>query len=280
MPDSKIAELLHGLGSRDPQPAWTTFLETYSAIISQVVRWSERNPDESADCFVYVCEQLSRNQFRRLRRFHLDGRASFPTWLRAVVRNLCLDWHRRRFGRYRIFQSVSRLSDFDQQVFRCICEQDLSTEECVAVLRQNFGDVSAQQVDTSLQQLRKTLSPRQLWLLNTRRRRITSLSPDDENGRLPVSRQIQDTAPDPEIQFALKEGADGLHRALARLSNSDRLLLQLRFEQELTLAAVARTLSLKDAQTADRRIHEALARIRELLGVQIKVGGKTEAKSV
>ena len=272
--------MLHGLGSRDPQPAWIAFLEVYSALISQVVRWSERDADESADCFLYVCEQLSRNQFRRLRRFHVDGKASFSTWLRAVVRNLCLDWHRRRFGRYRIFQSVARLSGFDQQVFRCVCERDLSINECVAVLRQDFGEVSAEQVGISLQRLRNTLSPRQLWLLNTRRRRITSLSPDDESGRSQAARQIQDPSPDPEIQTALKERVDGLHRVFARLPNSDRLLLQLRFEQELTLAEVAKMLSLKVAQTADRRIREAMGRIRELLGVEIKVAGKTEARSV
>src|SRR5512135_1834446 len=110
MPDSSIAELLLGLGSRDPQPSWNSFLADYSALISQVVRWFGRDADEAGDCFLYVCEQLSRNRFHRLRCFHPEGRASFPTWLRAVVRNLCLDWYRRRHGRYRTFRSVAGLS--------------------------------------------------------------------------------------------------------------------------------------------------------------------------
>jgi hypothetical protein len=48
----------------------------------------------------------------------------------------------------------------------------------------------------------------------------------------------------------------------------------------MTLAEVARTLSLKDAQTADRRIRDVLSKVRELLDVEIKVSGKTQEKSV
>jgi RNA polymerase sigma factor (sigma-70 family) len=174
---------------------------------------------------------------------------------------------------------VARLSDFDQEVFHLICRQGFSIEDCVVVMQQNFAEVSAEQIDASVQRLRNTLSPHQLWLLNTRRTRTTSLSADEEGSLTPV-REIQDTAPDPETRTALQESADGLHRALARLCNSDRLLLQLRFEQEMTLAEVAKMFSLKDAQTADRRIRDALARVRELLGVEAEVAGNAAAKSV
>jgi DNA-directed RNA polymerase specialized sigma subunit len=46
------------------------------------------------------------------------------------------------------------------------------------------------------------------------------------------------------------------------MSSGDRLLLQLRYEQELTLEQVARVLHLENAQQADRRIREVLSRLR------------------
>jgi len=60
-----------------------------------VVRRFERDEDAIADCYLFVCEQLSAKGFRRVLRFDPGGRARFTTWLCAVTRNLCLDWHRR-----------------------------------------------------------------------------------------------------------------------------------------------------------------------------------------
>ena len=88
----KLEALLKQLDSSDAQMAWQAFLEAYADTIFQIVSVLERDPDHRGDSFLYVCEHLSRNRFRRLRRFRSDGPASFSTWLRAVVRNLYLDW--------------------------------------------------------------------------------------------------------------------------------------------------------------------------------------------
>lgn len=278
MSDSRIAELLGGLGSREPQPAWNSFLESYSGLISQVVRKFGRDDDESADSFLYVCEQLSRNQFHRLRRFNLDGPASFPTWLRSVVRNLCIDWHRQRFGRYRVFRSVTRLSDFDQGVFHLVFERALPLEECATELQGRFPNVSVEAVGTSLERLRNGLSPHQLWLVSSRKRWVESLSEDPDGKR--IAPEIRDPSPDPEDQVAVQEELDQLHQAITKLPHSDRLILQLHYEQGLTLTQVARALSLKDENVAYRRIREALAKVRRLMGVALKVVEKAEVRSV
>jgi len=50
---------------------------------------------------------------------------------------------------------------------------------------------------------------------------------------------------------------------LSRLSTRDRLLIRLRFERDLTLEEIARLLQLDNAQSADRRIREVVARLRQ-----------------
>src|SRR6478609_92717 len=85
--------------SHDPELAWSHFLSEHSGLIYHVIRHFESDPDEAADVFQFVCERLIENRARRLRKFKGEGAATFATWLRAVVRNLCIDWHRQRFGR-------------------------------------------------------------------------------------------------------------------------------------------------------------------------------------
>ncbi len=55
--------------------------------------------DSAMDAYAHVLEQLHENNCRRLRAFSPDGRARFTTWLVVVVRRLCLDYRRSRYGR-------------------------------------------------------------------------------------------------------------------------------------------------------------------------------------
>jgi RNA polymerase sigma factor (sigma-70 family) len=83
--------------------------------------------------------------------------------------------------------------------------------------------------------------------------------------KLDPSLEIVDPRPGPEALAVLEERKAALSRALDRLSKPERLLVRLRFEQELTLEQIARLLDLGNAQRADRRLKEILARLREEL---------------
>lgn len=257
--------ILEHLGSREPNEAWAAFLEAYSPIIQQVVLLFEREPDHRADCFLFVCEQLSQRQFRRLRRFNPEGKAQFTTWLQVVVRNLCLDWRRKEFGRQRVFQSVTRLSALDQEVFRATFVHGLSPEECFSTLHISYPSLTRQGTDESLGRIRQALTPRQFRLLATRFPKLESLKDELPNGQAAPQRQIPDPRPDPEAQSAMREQQGALERALARLPEPERLLVRLRFDQGLTLQEIAQLTGWKDAQTADRRIREVLEKLRREL---------------
>jgi RNA polymerase sigma factor (sigma-70 family) len=260
--DRPVARLLEQLRTREPQAAWSQFLESYSALILQVVQLLERDDDQVAECFLYVCQALTRNRFRRLRRFNLRGPASFPTWLRAVVRNLCLDWYRREHGRPRSFQVIVRLSALDRAVFRCTYEQGLSLEQTYHSLRQGFPELVMAQVEESLERIQSSLTRRHHWLLSLRRRAVEPLSGDSPSNGQPSRAEIASPHPGPEALAALHEQQAALSRVLARLPAPDRLLIRLRFEQELTLEQVARLTGLGSAQKADYRIKGILERLR------------------
>ena len=260
MDDRQAAALLCRFQSPRAQEAWAEFLQSYAPLIFQVVRLSEQDADAAADCFLFVCEQLNRKRFRRLRRFQPKGPATFATWLRAVVRRLCLDWHRKESGRARIFQSLSSLSTADQAVFRCVFEQGMRLDETFSQLRARFPTLTREQVAASAEQIQRTLTPRQLFLLGVRRPKLEPLEAAEEGW---PEQQLADPGPDPESLAALEEQRTALTRALSRLPAPDRLLIRLRFERELTLEEVGRITKSGDAQSVDRRIRGILERLRK-----------------
>ena len=262
MAEETIIEVLAGLRSREPQKAWAQFIQEYSSLIFQVVRHFEHDHDDAADCFQFVCERLSEKSFRRLNEFKVDGPAKFSTWLRAVVRNLCLDWQRRKFGRPRVFKSISNLSAFDQEVFRCIYERALPIDEAFLQLRPGFPGVTRDQIEQSIERIDPALTTKQRWLLSARSIQRSTSTIDESDG---LSVAIPDARPDPEVQTLLAEKRAALAKALMQLSKRQRLLIRLRFEQELTLDQIASLLDLGNAQRVDRQIKDILARLREVL---------------
>ncbi len=263
MDQRQIHDLLRGLRSRRPQEAWEQFLQEYSGPILQVIHFHERDPDHVSDCFVFVCEQLARNRFRRLCQFRTDGPATFPTWLRAVVRRLCIDWHRRQFGRYRIFQSVAKLSGFDQAVFQLLYEQGVSPEESFMHLAALFPDITRKRFIESVEHIQNVLTVRQRWLLSVRSANTSAVKTRQAEEEVSLAEQISDRLPDPEVSAARTEERNALLRVLSCLNERDRLLIRLRFEQELTLEQVARAMKLGDAQGADRYVRHVLEQLRQ-----------------
>jgi RNA polymerase sigma factor (sigma-70 family) len=226
----------------------------------------ESEHDSIADCYLFVCEQLSRNQFRRLGQFKPEGKASFATWLRVVVRNLCLDWRRHEFGRHRVFESVKPLSALDQQVFQCIFRRGLSVSETYLTLRPTYPDLHEEQIEAAQLRLNSLLTPRQRWLLRTERSEILHESRASDAEADGLSEQVPDSRPDPEKWVTQQQEQASLALAFKKLPAADRLLIRLRYEQGLTLGKIAELTGLKDAQTADRRVRSILDLLRGELG--------------
>jgi RNA polymerase sigma factor (sigma-70 family) len=275
--DPFIAPMLSTLSSTEPQSAWCAFLDRYSGLIYHVVLSFDRDPDRSGNCYLFVCEQLSANDFRRLRKFDVGGRATFSTWLCAVMRNLCLDWHRKEHGRHRMFGSVARRSATDQLLFEVVFRRGFSAEEAREELSRRGVELSFAAVEERISDLRRCLSSRQLWLLSSGNTVLDSI--DGEEERTYVV-EPADPAPDPEALAALRETHQHVSAALASLTDSDRLLVRLRYQEGLTLQQVAKLVGLKDAQTADRRLRDIIEHLRQGLGLEHLVRGKPKAASV
>ena len=90
-------------------------------LIFAQIRRATTEPDDVMDIFAHVCERLHENELARLQVFAFSTapRASFATWLVAVVRNLIVDWFRARDGRSRA-QPPKSLSPLARRVYELV----------------------------------------------------------------------------------------------------------------------------------------------------------------
>ena len=265
MIDQSISDLLAGLASANPSAAWKEFLQRCSPAILQIVRRYENDPQRVTECFDHVCAGLSDHGFRRLLGFQQDGPAQFRTWLMAVTANLCVDWRRRKRGRFRPVRAVTHLPELDQLVYRYLYVRGLPRAECLRRLRPRFPDLTDQQLSDINARLFSLLSPQQRWQLGMR---MATTGPQGETLTLDVdddSIQLEDASAGPEEVAQDEQQQERLAAALAQLPPAQRLLLRLRYEQDLTLAEVARLTGLHDPFRANRQIQAALAAVAEIM---------------
>jgi RNA polymerase sigma factor (sigma-70 family) len=260
---STVKLLLERLRSADAQAGWEEFLRQYSSLLYHSVRTFTPDEDEASDYFVHICEQLVRNGFRRLLQFKLDGTASFSTWLRVVARNLCYDWHRKKHGRLRPFKSVQHLSTLELEVYRCRYECRLSREETLQQLQATWPAANMDVLTDIESRLEHSLSSRQHWLLSAWKQRESSASiSGTEEEASEESTAVIDPDPNPETLAVDRQQRARLLKSVGLLPADERLIVGLRFEEELSLEEIAHLTGLGDAQRVHRRIAAILQKLR------------------
>jgi DNA-directed RNA polymerase specialized sigma24 family protein len=214
--DPNFPRLQKELRSSKGLEAWETFLGIYSPILYQTAVAYSDDEDEAADCYLYICEQLSRNGFRRLLKFNPQGSASLTTWLRVVGRNLCYDRHRAHSGRRRPFKLLQFLSELERRVYDCRFERGLSEEETLNQLRPAFADLGPPQLHEVERRVEDSLGSRQRWILSTRQIHFFDLNAAlaTDSGQEGAA-QIADLRSNQEALFAAREQHAQLKKCVA-----------------------------------------------------------------
>jgi len=263
-PPDHLSDLrwLKQLASPDAGAAWKTFVQRYAGVLISVVRQYQRDEQAVNDAFLFVCERLTDNAFRRLQSWKPQEGARFDTWLRAVTANLCIDFQRTQTGRTRPPRAVEAMGELEQRVFHCRFGQHLNMAECLEALRPQFPDLNELGLAAVIADLNHSLDSSQHWRLKVRHHRFLSF--EDPDTQLRVEQQTEWPL-SAEDNAAADERHARLQAALAQLPASDRLLLRLRFEQDMPLREVAHIAGLGDLHKARYQIDKALEQLARLL---------------
>lgn len=230
---------------------WDLFVSQYHRLVFATIRRYARDYDDVMEVFAWVCEALREDDLRRLRAYHAqpDHRAKFSTWLVTVVRNLTIDWFRRREGRRRLPAVAENLPRHQRQIFELVFLDGHSHVEAFEIMR--TGEAPGMTFSEFLLDLRmayRAASEGRRGLL------LQELHP------LP-----QEAAPEASIRVETEERHALLTRALASLEPQDRLAVELYVLEELPAAEVARLAGLRNAKAVYNRVYRALAAVREEL---------------
>jgi RNA polymerase sigma factor (sigma-70 family) len=260
-----IVDLLARLADRD-EAAWPEFLEAFAPLLLQVAREAERDSDDAGDAFLFICEHLRTGHGRRLQQWSpATTGASFETWLRVVAWNLARDARRHRRGRFRPLTAIRRLPVLLQRLYRLRHEEGLTSDQAFSVLQPEFPGLSRAAAHLAEAEVERALGSRQRYVLSARRPVIASLDALQEDARPPVA-ALPAPEPDPESATIRRDEIERLGRGLDLLPAADRLLVQLRFEQGLTLSRIAVMLGFKDVWATQRQIDRVVRRLAVELG--------------
>jgi len=206
---AEVARLLAVTGASERDAAWSAFLRAYSPLILRTARSLGGDHDAVMDRYAFVLDELRQDDFRRLRSYDRPGAGEFNLWLVVVVRRLCLDHHRVRYGRARRPAETASFLDDERAT------------------RRRLVDLVAERVDPS---------------------------------SLPAAGRES-----PEEAVVHAEQFKALAAVLDGLGPRDRLLLRLRFAEDLSAREIARVMEFPTLFHVYRRLDAVLAGLRAAL---------------
>lgn len=262
--DLSDSELLL-LFQHEPERAWDLFIKRYADFIFTQLHHLGFDYDAAMDRFVYVCEKLSEENFRRLRTVQYAGdRGELIPWLRKVIKNSCINWAWSEDGRKRLFKPIARLSEHEQNIFELYFWKGLSPSEIYEQLRlEEQKELEFIDVLNALEKIFSVLSYQNLWqlLCNLARRRgnVSLEEIEEETGH----EIIDDT--NPEEILLQKETAENIAHAMKELSTREQLAVRFHYEETLTVKEIAEIFHL-----SEREVKNALKTGMKKLRKQIK----------
>jgi RNA polymerase sigma factor for flagellar operon FliA len=264
-PDNRPASPL-----AEPEALFLAHRELIEQVIRHVGRRARLSPDEAEEFAARVRLRLVETRYEMLRRY--EGRSSLRTYLTVVIQRLFLDYRVEQWGKWRPSAAARAAGRAGIRLEQLMVRDGYSFEQAVTTVRSELP--AAPDRDA-------------LSALSERFPRRTRRHFEGEE----ILESMAAAGPDVERLLVREEEEDRFARITARLaalmgafSVHDRLILQLRFEQDLTIADIARLLQIEQ-KPLYRKVDALLARLREALetegvsagDVAAMLGGGAEA---
>ncbi|HEY3380788.1 MAG TPA: sigma-70 family RNA polymerase sigma factor [Vicinamibacterales bacterium] len=228
-------------------------LDMVDRVVGFVCRRHHLSYTETEDFASSVRLKLVENDYEVLRKF--EGRSNLQTYLTVVIQRLFLDFRITTWGRWRPSAEAKRLGPTAVLLERLTSRDDIGLDEACEMLRANHG---VRHSDQELRDLAAKLPVR------LKRQRVGEEALSEIAN--PVERTEFDALRAAYACAATRTGA-ALAAAIGALPPEDRLVLKLRFEDNLHVSEIARVLDV-DQKPLYRRIEALLRALRTRLESQ------------
>ena len=222
------------------------------ALIDQIVRTTGRRRHlsrEQEDFAGYVRLKLIQDDYAALRKF--QGRSQLRTYLIAVIERLSLDYCVERWGRWRPSAAAERLGPVAILLERLTHRDGHTLEEAVEIIG------SDNTATTSPAELRD------IWAqLPTRL--TTSEVAEEAAATVSSDQTAEQNIEDAERQASIVRLERTLKAALDDIPDQDRVMLALRYSQDLPIVEIARLTGIS-VPTLHRRLDRTIKELKRAL---------------
>jgi RNA polymerase sigma factor for flagellar operon FliA len=223
------------------------------AVIESVIRFVCRRRglrgDDAEEFAAEVRLRLVESDYDIIRKF--QGRSSLQTYLTVVIQRLALDYQASRWGRWRPSALARAAGPAGVRLEQLAVRDGMPVADALEIVEREMGPIDRAHLET--------LAPR--FPLRVRRQYVGEELLEAAAADAPDAECLLVRA-DEESRF--ERVKTRLGEMLARLEPADRLVLQLRFEQGMKVADIAR-LQHVDQKRLYRRIHDALTGLKAVL---------------
>ena len=220
-------------------------------LINQIVRGVARRhrlpADEEEELRAAIRLKLIENEYDVLRRF--QERCSLRTYLTTVVTRYFLDYRNSQWGKWRPSLEAKRQGPIGVLLERLLTRDGVPFEQAVEIMRTNHG----------IEESPEDLYQRSLKFPQRTPRRFVG---DDElTNAASNTGNPDDDLEDKERQKRARAMAEALAAALAQLGAQDRIILKMRFQDDIQVSQIAKMLGLEQ-KPLYRRIEQVMKVLR------------------
>lgn len=221
-------------------------------LIDQIVRTTGRRRHLSAEqeeFAGFVRLRLIEDDYAVLRKF--QHRSSMRTYLAAVIERLSLDFCVERWGRWRPSAVADRLGPVAVLLERLVTRDGHTLGEAIEIVQTGHAaGISAGEL-------------RDLWEQLPARHKTTEVG-EEAAATVPSTQNSETHVEDAELRVDMGRLERTLRSAFANVPDQDRVLVALRFDQELSMVEIAR-LTGSSVPTLHRRLDRTIKELRRAL---------------
>lgn len=236
---------------QNPEALFLDNLGWIERVAASVCRRHGLGGDDADDFASWAKMKLVEDDYAALRKFR--GESSITTYLTVVVAMLYRDYRVSRWGRWRPSAAAQRRGRVAVRLETLVHRDGHRLDQAGEILRTS-GETELP--DGELARILAALPDRAPM-------RPVEVGPEPLGGA-PSAERADDRVLGAEAEAERRAADEALARALARLPPEDRLILRMRFWEELSVADIARGLDLPQ-KPLYRRIDRALAELRRHL---------------
>lgn len=219
-------------------------------LVDQIVRTIGRRRHLSSlerdDFASFVHLRLVEDDYAILRKF--QNRSTLWTYLATVIEHLALDFYAQKWGRWRPSAVANRLGPVAVLLERLVTRDSHTIEEAVEIVRTNHGVASS---ETELRTIFDQLPLRV---------RTTEVG-EEAAAAISGGENSESIVEDADRSRSIARLQRALAAAFAQIAAQDRVLIALRFDQDLSVVEIAK-LTGSSVPTLHRRLDKSVKQLR------------------